>query len=76
VVLQTTFGDSGPFTLDSEVLPGVLHSFNSFAAAADEAFVARIYAGIHFRTSCHDGHDLGVAVGNYVLANAALPVDD
>ena len=74
VVLQAAFGDSGPFTLDSEVLPGVLHSFTSFAAAADEAFVARIYGGIHFRTSCHDGHDLGVAVGNYVLANAALPL--
>jgi hypothetical protein len=72
VVLQATFGDSGPFTLDSEVLPGVLHNFNSFEAAADEAFVARIYGGIHFRTSCQDGHDLGVAVGNYVLANAAV----
>jgi hypothetical protein len=76
VVLQATFGDSGPFTLDSEVLPGVLHSFKSFAEAADEAFVARIYGGIHFRTSCHDGHDLGVAVGNYVVANAALSGED
>jgi hypothetical protein len=74
VVLQATFGNSGPFTLDSDVLPGVLHSFNSFAAAADEAFVARIYGGIHFRTSCRDGHQLGVAVGNDVLANAALSV--
>jgi hypothetical protein len=73
VVLQATFGDSGAFTLDSDVLPGVLHSFNSFAAAADEAFVARIYGGIHFRSSCRDGHQLGVAVGSYVVANAALP---
>jgi len=74
VVLQTSFGDSGPFTLDSDVLPGVLHSFTSFAAAADEAFVARIYGGIHFRTSCRDGHNLGVAVGKSILANAALPL--
>jgi hypothetical protein len=72
VVLQASFGDSGPFTLDSDVLPGVLHSFNSFAAAADEAFVARIYGGIHFRTSCRDGHQVGVAVGGYVVANVAL----
>jgi hypothetical protein len=49
-----------------------LHSFDSFAAAADEAFLARIYGGIHFRTSCQDGHDLGVKVGSYVVANAAL----
>jgi hypothetical protein len=57
------------------VLPGVLHTFTSFAAAADEAFVARIYGGIHFRSSCRDGHNLGVAVGSYILANAALPLD-
>jgi hypothetical protein len=74
VVLQAAFGDSGPFTLDSETLPGVLHSFTSFAAAADEAFEARIYGGIHFRSSCQDGHDLGVSVGGYVVANAALPL--
>jgi hypothetical protein len=72
VVLQSLIGDSGPFTLDSEILPGVLHSFDSFAGAADEAFVARIYGGIHFRSSCRDGHDLGVAVGNDVMTNAAL----
>jgi hypothetical protein len=72
LVLQADFGDSGPFTLDSDVLPGVLHGFTSFAAAADEAFVARIYGGIHFRTSCQDAHNLGVAVGNYILENAAL----
>jgi len=76
VVLQSLIGDSGHFTLDSEILPGVLHTFNSFAEAADEAFVARIYGGIHFRTSCRDGHQLGVAVGNYVVANAALPAGD
>jgi hypothetical protein len=73
VVLQSLIGDSGPFTLDSEILPGVLHTFNSFTDAADEAFVARIFGGIHFRSSCQDGHALGVAVGNAVMTNAALP---
>ena len=69
VVLQSVFGDSGTFTLDSDVLPGVLHTFDSFAAAADEAFIARIYGGIHFRSSCRDGRTLGVAVGTYVIRN-------
>ena len=27
VILQATFGDSGPFTLDSEVLPGCFAQF-------------------------------------------------
>jgi hypothetical protein len=71
VVLQASFGDSGLFTLDSDFLPGILRGF---AAAADEAFVTRIYGGIHFRSSCQDGHDLGVSVGGYVVANAALPL--
>src|SRR5205807_1214981 len=75
VVLQAFFGDSGVYTLDSELLPGVLHTYDSFAGAADEAFVARIYGGIHFRTACRDGHTVGVAVGNYVLANALLPLN-
>jgi hypothetical protein len=70
-VLQSFYGDSGTFTLDSDVLPGALHVFTSFAAAADEAFVARIYGGIHFRSSCHDGHLLGVTVGTFVIRNAA-----
>jgi hypothetical protein len=47
VVLQASFGHSGDFTLDSEVVRGVLHRFVSFATAADKAFVARIYGGIH-----------------------------
>jgi hypothetical protein len=72
VVLQSFFGDSGTYTLDSDVLPGVLHTFDSFAAAADEAFLARIYGGIHFRSSCRDGHTLGVEVGVYVLQNVAV----
>ena len=46
---EAFFGDSGTYMLDSDVLPGVLHTFHSFAAAADEAFIARIYGGIHFR---------------------------
>jgi hypothetical protein len=73
VVLQSFFGDSGTFTLDSDVLPGVLLTFDSFAATADEAFVARIYGGIHFRNSCRRGHELGVSVGTYVVQNAAQP---
>ncbi len=58
----------------TEAMPGVLHTFTSYEAAADEAFVARIYGGIHFRTACQDGHTLGIAVGSYVLANALLPI--
>jgi hypothetical protein len=37
---------------------------------------ARVFGGIHFRTSCEIGNDLGRSVGNYVLTHALRPQDD
>src|SRR6185295_3044196 len=51
-VLLSCFGDHGRpfrFSVSSEVLPGVVRSFTSFAAASEEAGISRIYAGIHTR---------------------------
>jgi len=47
----------------------VVHSFNSFSEAADEAGISRIYGGIHFQSGNEDGLTLGRAVGNYVTQN-------
>ena len=32
-----------------------------------------MFGGIHFRTACNDGQALGIAVGDYIMANALLP---
>jgi hypothetical protein len=48
--------------------PEITRSFTSFSQAAREAADSRIYAGIHFRTSCEDGLVLGRKVGQRVLA--------
>jgi len=50
-VLRSVFGNK-PFHLNvtSEVLPGVIRSFDSFAGAKNEASLSRIYAGQHFRS--------------------------
>src|SRR5439155_10549638 len=52
-------------------LPGVVRTYASFTQVADEAFDARIYGGIHFRSACRDGRALGTQVGSFVTANVA-----
>jgi hypothetical protein len=71
VVLGTYFGNDAEFTLISETLPGVVRDYHSFSQAADEAFDARIYGGIHFRSACRDGRAVGTQVGSFVMANVA-----
>jgi hypothetical protein len=69
-VLNAFFGKR-PFRLDvtSEVLPGVVRSFDSFAAIEKEASVSRVYAGQHFRTDEEVGERLGGAVADFVVDN-------
>jgi hypothetical protein len=73
-VLSKAFGETTHFNVESDVMPGVVRSFDSFSAALDEVKNARIYAGIHFRSATNDGQTLGVAVAEYVLQNAVQPV--
>ena len=70
-VLGAYFGDDADFTLTSPTVPGVVRSYTSFTQAAEEAFNARIYGGIHFRSACRDGRALGVQVGSLVTATVA-----
>jgi len=53
----------------SEVMPGVLRSFNGFSGAADEASVSRIYAGQHFSFDENAGRRLGRKVARFVTRN-------
>ena len=69
-VLAAFFGEHTPFTVDSDGLAGVVRTFNSFDDAMTEIAEARIYGGIHFRTSCYVARVEGDAVAHYVLRNA------
>jgi hypothetical protein len=42
--------------------------FKSFAAAADQAAVSRLYAGIHFRSAIEQGASMGRCIGGHALA--------
>jgi membrane-associated phospholipid phosphatase len=67
-VLNALFGKR-PVHLDvtSEVLPGVVRSFDSFAAVEKEASVSRVYAGQHFRSDEDAGERLGREVADFVV---------
>ena len=57
------------FDVTSEVLPGVVRSFTSFPAAADEATLSRIFAGVHFVFDLTTGQRLGSDVADFVVDN-------
>jgi hypothetical protein len=74
-VLADFFGtDDISFSLTSEDLPDVTHSFPSFSAAANEAMDSVLFAGTHFRVDNVAGHELGQSVATFVTQNFFLPV--
>jgi PAP2 superfamily protein len=66
-VLASEFRDRIRFSIESDLMIGVTRSFRSFSAALDEVKNARIFAGIHFRTACDVGQQLGASVAEFVL---------
>lgn len=74
VVLTTYFG-AQPVEGFSEGLPGVTRHWPSFAAAADEAMIARVWSGIHFRFTQLETRVIAEQVAAYVLRHAAQPVN-
>jgi hypothetical protein len=65
--------DRFPLAVTSETLPGVVRSFPSFSAAADEATVSRVIAGQHFQFDEDAGRHLGRKVGDFVEDHFLLP---
>ena len=57
------------FDVTSEVLPLAHRSFASFQAAANEATMSRVFAGVHFQFDLTAGHRLGSDVADFVVDN-------
>ncbi len=74
VILTTFFGDDVPVEGFSEGLPGVVRRWRNFKATADEALLARIWAGIHFRFAMLDTRTNAERIAAYVLEHAAQPL--
>jgi hypothetical protein len=69
------FGDNTSFTVTSESRPGT-RSFSSFSGTVSEIADARVFGGIHFRTSCDLGNTLGRNVANFVAIHVMRPLGD
>jgi membrane-associated phospholipid phosphatase len=68
VVLSDRFGEGYAFTDTTEVAYGLpARDFPSFAAAAEEAAISRLYGGIHFRAAVEEGLVQGRRVGALVV---------
>jgi hypothetical protein len=74
-ILAAAFGDNTAFTVNSDVRSGI-RSFASFSDAVAEIANARVFGGIHFRTSCVRGNVLGRAVADYIVRHAMRPHGD
>jgi len=68
-ILANAFGENTAFTLTSEVTSGT-RAFSSFPQATTEIVDARVFGGIHFRTSCMRANTLGRAVADYASKHA------
>lgn len=73
-ILTLFYGaDHIPFDATSDSLPGMVRSFHSLAACAEEVGMSRIYGGIHFSFDHVQGKKTGGAIGDYVFANFLQP---
>jgi hypothetical protein len=70
-VLKSVFGSGTlpEFTLTYAEMPGVTRKYTSIQQLEDEVAMARIWGGVHYRTSNEVGNAIGKKVGEYVLQN-------
>src|SRR5499427_8616531 len=69
VLISFFHKDHFEFDMTSEVLPLAHRSFASFQAAANEATMSRVFAGVHFLFDLTAGKRLGSDVADFVVDN-------
>ena len=69
VLISFFHTDHLEFSVTSEVMPGVERSFTSFSAAAEEATLSRIFAGVHFLFDLTTGQRLGSDIADFIVDN-------
>ena len=74
-VLARELGDEHTFTLVARDFPSFTWTFHRFSDAAAQVKEARIWAGIHYRTSCNVGQAVGLQIADYVLDNFLRPLE-
>jgi PAP2 superfamily len=76
-VLTSFFGNHIPFSTATSTCPaGIVRSYDSFQAMADEIGDSRIYIGFHFRSAVRHGANLGRQVGHWTFHRFLQPLRD
>jgi len=76
-VMTALFGDHpGTLSITSPTAGNVTHTYQSFHEIADEISNARVWGGIHWRTSVVVGREVGRQVGDVALARTRHRDDD
>jgi hypothetical protein len=74
-VLEAFFGDVvPPFSLTSPTASGVTRKFSRLSDYVRESIDARVYDGVHYRTSGEAGAAMGRKIGEYTVQNYLKPV--
>ena len=74
-ILEAFFGDAvPPFSLTSPTAPGVTRKFSRLSDYVSESINARVYDGVHYRTSGEVGAAMGRKVGEYAVQNFLKPI--
>ncbi|WP_300449147.1 vanadium-dependent haloperoxidase [Accumulibacter sp.] len=74
-VLEAFFGDAvPPFSLMSPTAPGVSRKFSKLSDYVRESIDARVYDGVHYRTSGDVGAAMGRKIAQYTVQNYLQPL--
>ena len=74
-VLEAFFGDRvATFKLTSITAPGVTRSFSKLSDYVAEVVNARVYDGVHYRTSGEAGAAMGRKIGQHTVNNYLRPL--
>jgi len=75
VVVEAEFGPTFPeVSMTSPTAPGVVRRWTSARAFTDEVSAARIYGGIHYRTSTAVGQGMGGQIGELAVQRYLTPI--
>jgi PAP2 superfamily len=74
-VLESFFGDTvATFRLTNPTAPGITRSFSRLSDYVSESIDARVYDGVHYRTSGEVGAVMGRKIGEYAAQNFLKPI--
>jgi hypothetical protein len=74
-ILELYFGtDNIEFSVGSDGLPGVVHTFKTLSDCRREVGMSRVWGGIHTMTDNLEGQKAGIKIADYVFEKALKPV--